>query len=112
MVTGSTGHGDRDSEIENVSEHGGNTYMNTRFRGQKHVKVYKLDMMRNSIQSILKGHGSYNKMVNFNVGLLRTLSKDAFHAHKTALTNHKDICTEALCDICEYLGRIKVIPGM
>ena len=71
------------------------------------MKVYTLDMIRNNIQSILKGHGSYNKMANFNVGLLRTLSKDAFHAHKIALTGHKDICTEVLCDICEYLGRIK-----
>ena len=71
------------------------------------MRVYTLDMMRNSIQSILTGHGNYNKLSNFNVGLLRTLSKEAFHAHKKALSNHKDICTVSLCDICEYLGRIK-----
>ena len=102
----SAAHRDLDSEIGNVNEHEDKAYMNTRFRGKKHVRVYTLDMMRNSIQSILTGHGNYNKLSNFNVGLLRTLSKEAFHAHKKALSNHKDICTVSLCDICEYLGRI------
>ena len=45
--------------------------------------------------------------MNFNLNLLRTLNKDSFHAHKTALINHKDICIEAFCDICAYLGQIK-----
>ena len=84
----SAAHRDLDSEIETVNEHIGKAYMNTRFRGKKHVRVYTLDMMRNSIQSILTGHGNYNKLSNFNVGLLRTLSKEAFHAHKKALSNH------------------------
>ena len=106
MDTESAAHRDLDSEIGNVNEHEDKAYMNTRFRGKKHVRVYTLDMMRNSIQSILTGHGNYNKLSNFNVGLLRTLSKEAFHAHKKALSNHKDICTVSLCDICEYLGQI------
>ena len=59
------------------------------------------------MKSILKAHGKYNKIMNFNVSLLWTLSKETFHAHKTALINHKDICIEAFCDICAYLGQIK-----
>ena len=45
--------------------------------------------------------------MNFNFNLLRTLYKDSFHAHKTALINHRDICIKTFCDICSYLGQIK-----
>ena len=45
--------------------------------------------------------------MNFNLNLLRTLNKDSFHAHKTALINHRDICMETFCDICSYLGQVK-----
>ena len=40
MGADNTGRRDQESEIENVSEHSGEAYMNTRFRGRKHVKVY------------------------------------------------------------------------
>ena len=62
-------------------------------------------MMKHSIRSILK-HGHYNELVNQNVDLLRTLSKEAFYAHKRALSNHRELCTISLCSICEYFSRI------
>ena len=57
MGADNTGRRDQESEIENVSEHSGEAYMNTRFRGRKHVKVYELDVVRKSMKSILKRHG-------------------------------------------------------
>ena len=107
MGADNAGRRDWESEIKNLSEHSDEPRMNTRFRGQKHVKVYDLDVVRKSMKSILKGHGKYNKIMNFNFNLLRTLNKEAFHAHKTALINHKDICVETFCDICSYLIQIK-----
>ena len=101
------GHRDLEPEIERTSEHNEETHMNTRFRGRKHVKVYELNMVMNGKKSILKGHGKYKKIMNFNLNLLRTLNKDSFHAHKTALMNHSDICIETFCDICSYLGQVK-----
>ena len=72
-----------DPENEDVNKNGGNTY-NTRFKGSKHVAVYSMDVMRQNVRSILK-YGQYNGMMNQNMDLLRTLSKEAFSAHKQAL---------------------------
>ena len=47
------------------------------------------------------------KIMNSNLNLFRTLNKDSFHAHKTALMNHKDICIDNLCDICSYISQVK-----
>ena len=61
----------------------------------------------NCKKSILKGHEKYKKIMNSNLNLFRTLNKDSFHAHKTALMNHKDNCVDNLCDICSYFGQVK-----
>ena len=58
-------------------------------------------------KSILKGHEKYTKFMNANLNLFRTLNKASFHAHKIALTNHKDICIDKLCDICSYIDQVK-----
>ena len=42
MGADNAGRRDWESEIENLSEHSDEPRMNTRFRGQKHVKVYEL----------------------------------------------------------------------
>ena len=61
----------------------------------------------NCKKSILKGHEKYKKIINTSLNLFRTLNKDSFHAHKTALINHRDICCENFCDICSYLSKVK-----
>ena len=94
-----------DSESEDVNKGDGNTY-NTRFRGKKHVAVYTVDVMRQNIRSILK-YGQYNGMINQNIDLLRTLSREAFCAHKQALIDHHEMCHISLCNICLYFNRIR-----
>ena len=94
-----------DSESEDVNEDKGKTY-NTRFGGKKHVAVYTVDVMRQNIRSILK-YGQYNGMINQNIDLLRTLSREAFSAHKQALINHHEMCHISLCNICLYFNRIR-----
>ena len=94
-----------DPENEDVNKNGGNTY-NTRFKGSKHVAVYSMDVMRQNVRSIVK-YGQYNGMMNQNIDLLRTLSKEAFSAHKQALINHHEMCHISLCNICLYFDRIR-----
>ena len=94
-----------DPENENEDENRGNTY-NTRFKGSKHVAVYVTDVMRQNIRSILKC-GQYNEKMNQNMDLVRTLSKEAFSAHKQALMNHCDMCQISLCNICVYYERVR-----
>ena len=94
-----------DPESEDVNKNEGNPY-NTRFGGKKHVAVYTVDVMRQNIRSTLK-YGQYNGMINQNIDLLRTLSKEAFSAHKQALINHHEMCHISLCNICLYFNRIR-----
>ena len=94
-----------DPEKEDVNKDGGNTY-NTRFKGTKHVAVYSMDVMRQNVRSILK-YGQYNGMMNQNIDLLRTLSREAFSAHKQALIHHHEMCHISLCNICLYFNRIR-----
>ena len=70
------------------------------------MAVYTMDVMRQNVRSILK-YGQYNGMMNQNIDLLRTLSKEAFSAHKQALINHHEMCHISLCNICLYFNRIK-----
>ena len=92
-------------ENGDVNKNDGVTY-NTRFKGTKHVAVYNVDVMRQNIRSILKC-GQYNGMMNQNIDLLRTLSREAFSAHKQALIHHHEMCHVSLCNICLYFNRIK-----
>ena len=70
------------------------------------MAVYTMDVMRQNVRSILK-YGQYNGMMNQNIDLLRTLSKEAFSAHKQALINHHEMCHISLCNICLYFDRIR-----
>ena len=45
--------------------------------------------------------------MNQNMDLVRTLSKEAFAAHKQALIHHCEMCQISLCNICVYYERIK-----
>ena len=70
------------------------------------MAVYNVDVMRQNIWSILK-YGQYNGLMNQNIDLLRTLSREAFSAHKQALIHHHKLCHVSLCNICLYFSRIK-----
>ena len=79
--------------------------INTRYRGQKHVRVYKANLTLSHLKSILK-NVSYSKSMNSNLSLFRTLDKFAFHAHQKGLRNHKAICQKNLCDTCTYSTQV------
>ena len=70
------------------------------------MAVYSMDVMRQNVRSILK-YGQYNERMNQNIDLLRTLSKEAFSAHKLALISHCEMCQISLCNICVYYDRIR-----
>ena len=93
--------------MDSISEDSDGTRMNTRYKGRKHVNVYDVKLAMTCGKSILKGHVKYTKFMNSNLNLFRTLNKASFHAHKNALTNHKDICIDKLCDICSYIAQVK-----
>ena len=45
---------------------------------------------------------------------LRIIPKDLFSARLSALKNHKDVCTEVLCNICQFFNKVaayKFNPG-
>ena len=103
-------HSEEDDE---VVERPTNTRV-TRYRGKKHVPVFKLDMVKHQRLSELPNENklirsvnksiinckSYSKVHNYDIKLFRAEGKNAFYARKRALLAHMLICEESFCEIC------------
>jgi hypothetical protein len=98
----------------------------TRFRGEKHVPVYKSEMVTNqqlsalpnktrSFQTVRKSiiHcDNYSRMHNFEVKYFRAESKDIFYARKRALLAHAVICKESFCELCQLNKKVQTFKYM
>ena len=96
-----------DEEIEIQPEKQGLT---TRYRGMKHVPVYKVDISKNinlkNIKSILtKTNYKFNS--NSDISNFRGVDQASFLARKRALENHQCECKLTLCDICSLSRQVK-----
>ena len=84
--------------------------INTRFKGKKHVPIYRIGISENknlqNLRSILsKTNYTFNS--NFDVTNFRGVDKSSFKARKLALESHQFECKLGLCEICNMYKQIK-----
>ena len=98
----------------------------TRFRGKKHVPVYKSKMITSqhisalpnktrSFQTVRKSiiHcDNYSRMHNFEVKYFRAEGKDIFYARKRALLAHVIMCKESFCELCQLNKKVQTFKYM
>ena len=98
----------------------------TRYKGKKHVPVYKSEMVTNqqlsalpnktrSFQTVRKSiiHcDNYSRLHNFEVKYFRGESKDIFFARKRALLAHAIICGESFCELCKLHKKVQSFKYM
>ena len=82
--------------------------INTRFKGQKHVRIYQNDfsMIPVIIPKPIVNPTHYSSKNNFDVTNFRATDKSLFRGRHIALDIHKKICSLPLCEICNFANLV------